>query len=101
MKRVRNTLEDVRKLGAMPLSALIVFFASYAALVGYLHQRADFGIHSDCSICNFAEVLSFGDRVDAYALDVPQVQYLSLGSEDVIRIPLIVTLADSTRAPPF
>ncbi len=100
MKEIRRILQDARRTGIMPLSAFCIALASYALLTTPICNHADFGVHSECQVSRFAEVLSYGDKVKAYAMAVPDFQYIALDSGGIIRIPLIVIPADSTRAPP-
>ncbi len=99
MERKWGILEDAKRVGATSLSAVVLFLASYAMLGAYLHCHADFAAHPDCAACEFEDT-SAGDKTDVYAIPRPGFRYVSPDSEDVIRIPLIVTPADCTRAPP-
>ena len=100
MKQIGKIFQDAKLTGVMPLSALFIALASYALLTTPLYNHADFGVHSECQVSKFAEVLSYGDKLKAYAMAVPDFQYIALDSDGIIRIPLIVIPSDSTRAPP-
>lgn len=101
MKEIRKILQDAKRTGIMPLSAFCIALASYALLTTPVYNHLDSGIHSEHPACKFAEALSYGDKVDAYAMAVPDFQYIALDSDGIIRIPLIVIPADGSRGPPL
>ncbi len=101
MKISKNVFKDTSNFEIVTLSALVTFLAAFAMLGAYLHHHAGFVVHPDCPICGFGDILSSGDKTAVYAMPGPDSSYVSLDTEEVIRIPLIVTPADSTRAPPF
>lgn len=100
MKPTQKIFADARGLEIVTLTTLIVTFASYAMLAAYFHQHADSGIHSDCPISGFEEVLYSGDRDVERAMTIRHLQYILEDSESFVRIPAMVIAATSSRAPP-
>jgi hypothetical protein len=100
MKPTQKIFEDARGLEIVTLTTLIVTFASYAILAAYFHQHSDSGIHSDCPISGFEEVLSSGDKAITCAMAIRHLQYILADSEGFLRVPAMVIAATSSRAPP-